>query len=145
MTIATHLKPLLAASALALCACGSTSAANNADAAADPAANQPAAAPAPAAPAAPAAAPAAAGAFNADYMVGKWSAINENCAGTIDFRKDGSVTTPIGEAKWTVSGDQLSIDYHDGSQPTVSSVKVLGPARIELTHSSGTKETEKRC
>ncbi|HEY6047917.1 MAG TPA: hypothetical protein VIV07_02605 [Sphingomicrobium sp.] len=139
----TMAKPLLAASVLALCACGSNSAGNSANAAADPPENTAAAASAPAA--VPAAAPAPAGAFNADYMVGKWSAVAENCAGTIDFRKDGSVTTPIGEAKWTVTGDKLSIDYHDGSEPTVSSVKVLGPARIELTHSSGTKETEKRC
>jgi hypothetical protein len=84
-------------------------------------------------------------AFSADYMVGKWSALNEDCSGTLEFRKDGTVTTPIGTAKWTIAADKLSIDYSDGSAPTVSTVKVLSPDRIELTHASGTKETEKRC
>ena len=88
--------------------------------------------------------PVAAG-LTADYMVGKWSAVDEDCSATLEFRKDGTTETPIGEAKWTVAGDKLSIDYHDGSQPTVSTIKVLDPNRIEITHASGTKETEKRC
>jgi hypothetical protein len=83
--------------------------------------------------------------FGTDFMVGKWSAMGEDCSVVIDFHKDGSVTTPIGVAKWTAIGDKLSIAYPDGSAPTVSSIKVLDPARIEITHSSGTKETEKRC
>jgi len=93
------------------------------------------------------AAPAAteAAGFSTDFMVGKWSAIGEDCSATLEFRKDGTVTTPIGVAKWTVTGDKLSIAYEDGSAPTVSSIKVLDPARIEITHASGTKETEKRC
>ena len=86
-----------------------------------------------------------AGGFGTDFMLGKWSAIGEDCSATLEFRKDGTVTTPIGVAKWTVAGDKLSITYDDGSTPTVSSIKVLDPARIEITHSSGTKETEKRC
>lgn len=85
------------------------------------------------------------GSFTAEYMAGKWSAIDEDCSETLEFRKDGTVTTPIGTAKWTIAGDSLSIDYGDGSKPTVSKVRVLGPDRIELTHASGTKETERRC
>jgi hypothetical protein len=137
---------MLIGAAAALLACGKQAAvANNSEnsAAAEPAAN--AAANAAAANTAAPAAPPAAGALTADYMVGKWSAIGEDCKATIDFKKDGTVTTPIGHAKWTVTGDKLSINYGDGSEPTASSIKVLDPNRIEITHSSGTKETEKRC
>lgn len=104
--------------------------------AAAPAANE-------AAPVTQAAAPS--GTFSADYMVGKWSAIDEDCSATIEFKKDGTVETPIGTAKYTVAGDKLSFDYGDGSKPTVSTIKVLSPERIEILRSSGGKETEKRC
>jgi hypothetical protein len=139
---------LLATAMLTLVACGDAT--KSAKAAADPAATNgaaPAAAPvAPAPPSAPTqAAVATPATFDAAYMVGKWSAIGENCSGTLEFRKNGTVTTPIGEAKWTVTGDKLAIDYGDGSSSVTSSIKPLGPDRIEITHSSGTKETEKRC
>ena len=138
-------QPLLGAAILALAACGGGSEANTTNAAANAAtgndvvatANQ-AAAPAPAA-------PATAGAVTAGYMVGKWSAIGEDCSATIEFRKVGTVATPIGEGKWTLTDDKLAIDYGDGSTPTTSTIKPLGPDRIEITHASGTKETEKRC
>jgi hypothetical protein len=147
MTNRAEFHPLIAAAILTLAACGSGGASNNADSpdsvvtandAAAPANESAAAAPAPAATATPAG-------FSADYMVGKWSAVNEDCSVRLEFRKDGTVTTPIGEAKYTVSGDKLSIDYHDGSTPTTSTVKALDGDRIEITHASGTKETEKRC
>jgi hypothetical protein len=96
--------------------------------------------------AAPAATPAAApGTLSADYMVGKWSAMDEDCTHTVEFNKDGTVTTPIGTAKWTIAGDKLSFDYGDGSKPTTSAIKVLGPDRIGITRESGGTETEKRC
>jgi hypothetical protein len=138
----SHIKLGLTAALLTLAACSSakTNAANEATNAAP--ANEAAA---PAASAAPAA-PAAPGAVTADYMVGKWSAMGEDCKDTIEFRKDGTVSTPIGDAKWTLAGDKLSIDYGEqGSNPTASSIKPLGPDRIEITKASGGKETEKRC
>jgi hypothetical protein len=144
MTSHTKLHLTLAGALLALAACGSgtTNAVNEATNAA-PAneaaapANQ-AAAPAPAATAAP-------GAVTADYMVGKWSAMGEDCKDTLEFRKDGTMTTPIGDAKWTLNGDKLAIDYGEGSKQPESTIKPLGPDRIEITTSSGRKETEKRC
>jgi len=95
----------------------------------------------------PASAPAATGGttFSAEYMVGKWSAIDEDCSATIEFKKDGTVDTPIGTAKYKVEGDRLSFDYGDGSKATVSTIKVLSPERIEILRASGGKETEKRC
>lgn len=140
MTSRAH--PLFVAAIMMLAACGGK--ATNANAA-DNIAAENAAAPANEAAATPQPASASPGGLAADYMVGKWSAVAEDCANTIEFRKDGTVTTPIGEAKWAVSGEKLSIAYPDGSEPTVSSVNVLDPNRIELTHASGTKETEKRC
>lgn len=92
----------------------------------------------------PAAAPSD-GSFSAAYMVGRWSAMDEDCSSTLEFKDGGVVTTPIGDAKYSVTGDKLSIDYGDGSEPTTSSIKVLSPDRIEITRSSGGKETEKRC
>ena len=85
------------------------------------------------------------GTVTADYMVGKWSAMEEDCSDTLDFRKDGSVGTPIGGAKWALDGDKLSIDFGDGSEVTASTIKPLGPDRIEITKASGNKETQKRC
>ena len=65
----------------------------------------------------PAAAPAGA---ETQYMLGKWSAMGEDCADTLEFRDDGKVATPIGDASWTMAGDKLTIDYGDGSTPTTS-------------------------
>ena len=83
-------------------------------------------------------------ALSVDYMVGKWSAFGEDCAHTIEFKKDGTVTTPVGIGKWKVGEGKLTFDYGDG-KPTVSQVEVQGPDRIAWTSMSGGKETEKRC
>lgn len=103
-----------------------------------------------AAPAAPAAAPAATPAaapadLGPDFMVGKWSAMNEDCSDTLEFRKDGTVNTPFGEGKWTLAGDQLSVDFGEGSKMDPSTIKALSPDRIEISKKSGGKETQKRC
>lgn len=95
--------------------------------------------------AAPTTAPAADGALGADYMVGKWSATDENCAETLEFRKDGTVVTPFGNAKWALNGDKLAVDFGEGSKVDPSTIKALGPDRIEITKGSGNKETQKRC
>lgn len=155
MTSRAQFRLLLTAAILTLAACGSSDT-NNANAAVNAGAENAAAenaatqngsvAPATEGAATPAqTGPSAAGAVSAGYMVGKWSAVNEDCSGTVEFKKDGTVTTPIGEAKWTLDGGKLTIDYKDGSTPTTSTIKPLGADRIEITHSSGTKETEKRC
>lgn len=88
----------------------------------------------------------AGGAVTADYMVGKWSAMSEDCADTIEFRKDGTAATPFGEGKWSLVGDKLAMDFGEGSSKVdPSSVKPLGQDRIEITDASGGKETQKRC
>jgi hypothetical protein len=79
------------------------------------------------------------------YLVGKWSAFGEDCSHTIEFKKDGTLTTPIGVAKWTVSGDKVTMDYHDGSKPTVTRLKPLSADRLAWMSDSGKQETEKRC
>ena len=134
----------LTAALLILAACGSgktnaTNEATNAVPAKEVAApaNQ-AAAPAPAA-------PAAAGALTPDYMVGKWSAMGEDCSSTIEFRKDGTVATPIGDGKWILAGNKLTFDYGDGSKQPASTIKMLSADRIQITRGSGGTETEKRC
>lgn len=93
----------------------------------------------------PAAAPAVAGAPTADFMVGKWSAMGEDCKDVLEFKNDGTVATPIGPGKWALDGDKLSFDYGDGSKQEPSTIKVLSADRIEITRASGGKETEKRC
>ena len=145
MTSRARNHTLLAAAALMLGACNAEGGANDTNVAdAAPAANE--AAPPSNEAAAPAeAAPAAAGALSADYLVGKWSAINEDCSETLEFREGGTVVTPIGDAKWTVAGDRLTIDYGEGSTPTTTTIKPLGSDRIEITTASGRKETQKRC
>jgi hypothetical protein len=130
-----------------LAACGGAGDANEA-AAAENLADAAAAPEAPAPDNAVAATPAAAqvgGAPTVDYMVGKWSAMDEDCSDVLEFRKDGTLTTPIGEAKWTLVGEKLTMDYGDGSKQPSSSIKVLSQDRIEITRASGGKETEKRC
>jgi methionine-rich copper-binding protein CopC len=145
MNMTNQLRFSLGFAAMALlAACDKTAPAENA---ANAAAETPAAAnTAEAAPANVAAAPVAAGgAVTADYMVGKWSAMGEDCASTLEFRKDGTVKTPFGDAKWTLAGDQLGVDFGDGSKQEPSTIKVLGPDRIEISKKSGGKETQKRC
>ena len=84
-------------------------------------------------------------ALTPDYLVGKWSAFGEDCAHTIEFRKDGTVSTPIGIGKWKVGDGKLTIDYGDGSAPTTSAVKPLSADRIGWMSASGKQEAEKRC
>jgi hypothetical protein len=93
----------------------------------------------------PAAAAAVGGAPTVDYLVGKWSALPEDCSEVLDFRKDGTVLTPIGEAKWSLLGDQLTFDYGDGSSQKPLWIKVLSDERIEITRASGGKDIGKRC
>jgi hypothetical protein len=144
MTTNAKRRLTLTAALLTLAACGSGQG-NAANEATDVAAANEAAAPAaPTARTAPAV-PAAAGAVTADYLVGKWSAMREDCSATIEFRKDGTVATPIGDGKWTLTGDKLAFDYGDGSKQPASTIKVLAADRIEITKGSGGKETEKRC
>ena len=71
--------------------------------------------------------------------------MGEDCKDTIEFRKDGTAITPIGPGKWTLTGDQLAMDFGDGSKQKPSTIKPIGPDRIEITTASGRKETEKRC
>ena len=84
-------------------------------------------------------------ALTPDYLVGKWSAFGEDCAHTIEFKKDGTVSTPIGTGKWKVGNGKLTIDYGDGSAPTSSAVKPLSADRIAWMSASGKQEAEKRC
>ena len=140
----TDLRPMLASAILALAACGGSET-NTANTTANAATENAAAAAANPAAAPAQAAPAAAGAVTVDYMVGKWSAMDEDCSDTLEFRKDGTMTTPIGVAKWSLSGDKLAIVYGVGSKQPASTIKPLGPDRIEITTESGRKQTEKRC
>ena len=130
--------------AATLAACGAESGEANNAAADEPAVNEPAPTPEAENLIVPAA-NAAAGDLSAQYMLGKWSALGEDCADTLEFRNDGKVTTPIGDAKWTLTGDKLTIDYGEGSKPTTSTIKPLGADRIEVTTASGRAETQKRC
>ena len=130
------------AAAALLAACGGDNAAQ-ANNEAGTAVND--AAPAPLAENAAVPAATATGGAEAQYMLGKWSAIDEDCADTLEFRNDGKVTTPVGDANWTMAGDKLTIDHGDGSKPTTTTIKQLSADRIEITNASGRKETQKRC
>ena len=149
MTIRFHARTLvLLGSAAALLACGKEQAAANGSenaASAAPATTENASTATATTNVANTGASAAPGAVNADFLVGKWSAIAEDCKDTVEIRKDGTAVTPIGEAKWTLTGDKLQFDYSDGSKQPPSTVRVLGKDRIEFTRDSGSKDTEKRC
>jgi hypothetical protein len=149
MKIKFHARTLmLFGIAAALLACGKEQAAANDSAnaaSAAPATTENAAAATATANVPNAAGSVAPGAVNADFLVGKWSAIGEDCKNTVELRKDGTAVTPIGEAKWTLTGDKLLFDYSDGSKQPPSTVRALGPDRIEFTRDSGSKDTEKRC
>ena len=95
----------------------------------------------------PTATPTAAGgdALSTVFMTGKWSAMAEDCADTVEFRKDGTMVTPIGNAKWALDGAKLNVDFGDGAKQDPSSIKVLSHDRIEVTKAGGKTETQKRC
>ena len=134
--------------ALALAACGgaeSDSNAANVGAEAPAAVNQAAANSDNGAAASITPAVAPGGAVTPDFMIGKWSAMNEDCSDTIEFRKDGTAGTPFGDGKWTLTGDKLAMDFGDGSTTKPSTINVLSQDRIEITKASGGKETQKRC
>jgi len=140
--IARAMAPVTLAAALPACG-GQEGEANN-TAAAEATANEPASTPEAENLVVPAA-NTPAGDLSAQFLVGKWSAMEEDCSATLEFRDGGSVTTPIGDAKGTLAGDKRTLDYGDGSKPTTSTVKPLANDRIEVTTASGRKETQKRC
>ena len=148
-TMRFHARTLvLCGAAAALLACGKEQAAANGTenaASAGPATTENASIVAATANTASAATTAAPGAVNADFLVGKWSAIAEDCKNTVEFRKDGTAATPIGDAKGTLTGDKLLFDYSDGSKQPPSTVRAVGKDHIEFTRDSGEKDTEKRC
>jgi hypothetical protein len=149
MKIHFHARTLMLFGAgAALLACGKEQAAANAtanSASAAPATTENATAATATANTAPEPAVSAPGAVNAAFLVGKWSAIAEDCKNVVELRKDGTATTPVGEAKWTLTGDKLQFDYSDGSKQPPSTVRPLSNDRIEFTRDSGSKDTEKRC
>ena len=98
-----------------------------------------------AAPAAPVEAAAGGDALSTAFMTGKWSAMAEDCTDTVEFRKDGTLVTPIGNGKWALDGDKLNADFGDGNKQAPSSIKALSHDRIEVTRADGKVEHQKRC
>lgn len=88
---------------------------------------------------------AAVGTVTPDFLIGKWSAMGEDCSATIEFRKDGTAVTPIGKAKWTLTGDKLKFDYGDGSNQPPSTVRPVGKDRLQTITESGNEDMQKRC
>jgi hypothetical protein len=87
----------------------------------------------------------AAGSITPDFLIGKWSALGEDCRATVEIRKDGTAVTPMGEAKWTLTGDKLKFEYGDGSKQPPSTVRPVGKDRLLTITESGNEDMEKRC
>lgn len=88
---------------------------------------------------------AAVGTVTRDFLIGKWSAAGEDCTATVEFRKDGTAVTPIGKAKWTLTGDKLQFEYGDGSKQPPSTVRPVGKDRLQTITESGNEDMQKRC
>jgi hypothetical protein len=88
---------------------------------------------------------AAVGSVTPDFLIGKWSAMGEDCSATVEFRKDGTAITPIGKAKWTLTGDKLRFEYSDGSNQPPSTVRPVGKDRLQTITESGKEDMQKRC
>jgi len=88
-----------------------------------------------------AAAPAADGTLSRDYLVGRWTNSGD-CADAIEFRADGSMTGPFGEAaQWELRGDQLFMV----GNPDPLTVVVIDQATMQTTNPSGTQRRATRC
>lgn len=142
-------KAALAASLLALAACGSGGAANesaNATAAPGNGADANAATRAPA----PgnevnqaAAAPAGDGAVTREYLVGRWTEeqMNDCAGGATEFRADGTFLFPWGDTgQWTLAGDQLTMTGNSNAL----AVRVVDANTLEVRSPSRTYRN-KRC
>ena len=108
-----------AASVLVLAACGgetgdaaneSTNAAPPADNAAAAAAEEDAAAAAEAEPANAAGAAGGDGTLSREFLVGRWTEMDDCAEGATEFRADGTFLFPWGDSgRWTLDGDRLTM------------------------------------
>lgn len=135
---------LAGAALLALAACNAPAGNNSSEAnAAAPAGNQTVANEAAPAPAGneTAAAPAGSATLSREFIVGRWTETSD-CADAMDFRADGSLHAPFGDAgRWELDGDKL-INVGNPNQLTV---RVIDQNTMETTNGSGRTTRVTRC
>ena len=75
------------------------------------------------------------------FMIGKWSAMGD-CDDVLEFREDGSLVLPWGEAgRWQLDGDRLTLSTSD----SVVQVAVVSPNEIDITREGRPAERSRRC
>jgi hypothetical protein len=90
--------------------------------------------------AAPASAPFT-GQVNSAFLVGRWTD-NNDCTQTIEFRPDGTFTTPGGSGMWALDADRLTFQ---GSSTVSARVQAPDANTITLIHDNGALGRSTRC
>ena len=76
-----------------------------------------------------------------EYIVGRWTDTSD-CADAMDFRADGTLHAPFGEAgRWELNGDKL-INVGNPNQLTV---RVIDQNTMETTSGTGSTTRVTRC
>jgi hypothetical protein len=81
------------------------------------------------------------GEVTAAFLVGRWTDTN-NCENVVDFRPDGTFSTPAGGGMWALNGDRLTFQ---GSSTVSARVAAPDANTIMLTHDDGTLGRSTRC
>lgn len=81
------------------------------------------------------------GEVNVAFLVGRWTD-NNDCSNVVEFRSDGTYTTPAGDGMWSLNGDRLTFQ---GSSTVSAQVAAPDANTIMLTHDNGTLGRSTRC
>jgi hypothetical protein len=78
---------------------------------------------------------------SANLLLGRWTD-DGDCGVVIEFRRDGSFTTPEGSGRWSLEGSQLTFV---GASAASATVRAVGNDRILLVHPNGSIGQSLRC
>lgn len=81
------------------------------------------------------------GEVNTAFLIGRWTD-NNDCNNVVEFRSDGTYTTPAGDGMWSLNGDRLTFQ---GSSTVSAQVAAPDANTIMLTHDNGTLGRSTRC
>ena len=82
------------------------------------------------------------GGFDGAFLVGRWSNLSD-CSEFMEFRSDGTFTSPILQGNWDLSGNRLTIrgtgfEYH-------TTFRKIDERTLESTDNSGKSGQTRRC
>lgn len=78
------------------------------------------------------------------FLQGKWS-YRGSCAEPLVLRPDGTLSLPFMDARWRLSGNQLTVTGEDVPPGQIATVEVIDRNSIRLIGRNGKTDAHRRC